>query len=241
MFANIKIPFYKYKKIMITTNFSRTVFCIKSHFFPIFFITFLIFGKAKAQQPESFILIKNQTEIAEKLNRVSKNTKYIDSDFKQFKHLDILENDITSKGHFCFKSENNVRWEYFEPYEYLIIMSNNKMWINDGKKTQKYDTKSNKIFKEINDLMIGMLQGDILESNNFTIKFYQNKKLILAELIPRSEDILEFLSKINIFFNKSDYSASKIKMFEHTGDYTLIEFYNKKTNVPVPDFKFIMK
>ncbi len=203
-------------------------------------LLFITIGKVNAQ-PKGFTFIKKQKVIAERLNSASKTIKYIDSDFKQFKHLDILENDIKSKGHFCFKSSNNVRWEYFEPYKYLIIMNSNNMWINNGKKTQKYNTKTNQIFKEINDLMISLLQGDILESKKFTVKFYQNKKFILALLIPESKEMLEFLSGIDIYFDKSDYSVSKIKMIEHNGDYTFIEFYNKKTNKPIPNSKFMMK
>ncbi len=192
-------------------------------------------------QSDSFKKLANVKEIAQKLNEVSKNTKTIDSDFKQYKHLDILENEIESSGHFSFQASDKVRWEYFNPYKYLIIMNAGIMWINDGNKTQKFDTGSNKMFKEINDLMVGMLQGKILESKNFKISFFENSKQILAKLIPLSVEMKEFLSEINLYFDKKDFSVSKIKMLEHSGDYTLIDFYNRKTNIDISKSKFLVK
>ncbi len=192
-------------------------------------------------QNSNFKKVTNPAAVIQKLNTTSKNTKTIDSDFKQFKHLDILENDIESTGHFSFRATDKVRWEYMQPYKYLIVMNGTNMWINDGSKTKKYDTKSNQMFKEINDLMVGMLQGKILKSAEFTVDFFENKNQILAKLKPKSGEMQEFLSEMQLFFNKKDYTVEKIKMLETSGDYTLIKFYNRKMNVEIPNSKFIVK
>lgn len=201
----------------------------------------IILALSSVAQSTSFKKVANEKEIAQKLNAVSKSTKTIDSDFKQYKHLDILENDIESIGHFSFQASDKVRWEYSKPYKYLIIMNAGTMWINDGNKTQKFDTNSNKMFKEINDLMVGMLQGKILESNNFDVGFYENSKQILAKLTPKTAEMKDFLSGIHLFFDKKDYSVAKIKMLEHSGDFTLIEFYNRKTNIDIPKSMFLIR
>ena len=192
-------------------------------------------------QTNTFKKIINSATVIQKLNTASKNTKTIDSDFKQFKHLDILENDIESTGHFSFRATDKVRWEYLQPYSYLIVMNGSNMWINDGSKTKKYDTKSNQMFKEINDLMVGMLQGKILKSDKFTVEFFENKKQILAKLKPKSGEMQEFLSEMQLYFDKKDYTVAKIKMLENSEDYTLIEFYNRKMNIDIPNSQFIVK
>ncbi|RLD52466.1 MAG: hypothetical protein DRI94_03005 [Bacteroidetes bacterium] len=192
-------------------------------------------------QTNTFKKIINSATVIQKLNTASKNTKTIDSDFKQFKHLDILENDIESTGHFSFRATDKVRWEYLQPYSYLIVMNGGNMWINDGSKTKKYDTKSNQMFKEINDLMVGMLQGKILKSDKFTVELFENKKQILAKLKPKSDEMQEFLSEMQLYFDKKDYTVAKIKMLENSEDYTLIEFYNRKMNIDIPNSKFIVK
>jgi outer membrane lipoprotein-sorting protein len=205
------------------------------------YILLFLAANSTYAQSDGFKKITNESSIAEKLNTVSKNTNSIDSDFKQYKHLDMLENDIVSDGHFSFQANDKVRWEYFTPYNYFIVMNAGTMWINDGNKTQTYDTKSNKMFKEINDLMIGMLQGKILESDQFDVDFYENQKHIKAKLYPKTNEMKEFLSSIEIYFEKTAYNVSKIKMNEHSGDYTLIQFYNRKTNVNIPKSKFLVR
>ena len=205
------------------------------------FVLIIFLVHTSVAQSSSFKKVINKEEIAQKLNAASKSTISIDSDFKQYKHLDILENEIESIGHFSFQASDKVRWEYSEPYEYLIIMNAETMWIIDGNKTQKFDTNSNKMFKEINDLMVGMLQGKILESNNFDVIFYENNKQILAKLKPKTAEMKDFLSGIHLFFDKKDYSVAKIKMLEHSDDYTLIEFYNRKTNIDIPKSKFLIR
>ena len=199
----------------------------------------LLFSATSAQ--DLFKKVKNKQATAKKLSEVSKKINTIESDFLQYKHLDILSSDIESEGHFSFKKTDKLRWEYSKPYFYLIVMNNGTMWIKDSKKTQKYDTKSNKMFKEINDLMIGLLQGNILDSKNFKLNIYENSKYILAELYPQSAEMKEFLSGINIYFDKKDYSVYKVKMNENSGDYTEIIFVNKKNNVSIQNSKFTVK
>jgi outer membrane lipoprotein-sorting protein len=192
-------------------------------------------------QTGNFKKAVNEKALKDQLNKSSMSTKSIESDFVQFKHMDILENDMESTGHFSFAMPDKVRWEYFTPYKYIIVMNSGIMWINDGKKTQKYDTETNKMFKEINDLMLGMLQGKILESNSFKTALYENEKQVLAKLYPQTPEMKEFLTEIQLYFNKSDYTVNEIKMLEQSGDFTLIKFTNKKLNGEVSNSKFTLK
>ena len=58
---------------------------------------------------------------------MSKNTLSIESDFVQEKNLQVLSEKIISKGHFTFKKENRLRWEYTSPSKYLIVINNQKI------------------------------------------------------------------------------------------------------------------
>ncbi len=192
-------------------------------------------------QPKGFTKVIDRNAVSLKLKKVSAETKTIDCDFLQYKHLDILENDIESIGHFSFKASNKVRWQYTKPYNYLIVMNTCKMWIKNDKKIQEYDTKSNKVFKEVNDLMIGMVQGNILDNPDFNSELYTSKDEILAILVPQKPEMKDFLSEIHIFFDIKTFTVSKLKMIEQSGDYTLIKFINRKYNISISDNNFILK
>lgn len=206
-----------------------------------FSVILIFFYSLSFAQPAGFSAVKDKNAVAQKLKKVSIETNTIDSEFIQYKHLDIIENDIVSKGSFSFKSPDKVRWQYTNPYNYLIVMNSGKMWIKDNNKISEYDTKSNKVFKEINDLMIGLLKGNILENPDFNTQFYASDSQILAVLIPKKNEMKDFLTEINIFFDKNEYKVLKIVMNEYSGDYTLIEFKNRKFNTPVSDNNFIIK
>ncbi|MCK4662758.1 MAG: outer membrane lipoprotein carrier protein LolA [Bacteroidales bacterium] len=201
-------------------------------------VLFLLYGILYGQDESSYVKVTNTSELINKIKEMSEATKTIESDFTQEKHLSMLEEVIISKGYFCYKKENNIRWEYIEPIKYLIIIHDGIFTINDGIKIQKYDTKSNKIFKEINDIIVNSVQGNILNNPQFVISYFENNNYFLAKLIPNKKEMSNFITCIEIYFDKNNFSVSKIKMIEPADDFTCITFTNKKLNEEVPDTKF---
>jgi len=100
---------------------------------------------------------------------------------------------------------------------------------------------SNKVFKEINDIMISCVNGDILKSNKFSIHYFENDRGYKLELVPLIKSMKESLKKINMYFDKNVTSVIKLEMIENGDDATTIDFMNKKLNAPVSPDKFILK
>jgi outer membrane lipoprotein-sorting protein len=191
---------------------------------------------------QTFSPLKDVQGFKAKLQEASKVTKTVESDFVQEKSLSVLSDKIISKGQFCFKKENNVRWEYTLPYKYLIIINNDKIFIKDDEHKKQYDAQSNKMFKQINDFMVGCIQGSILSrEKEYKITFFENDKNYYVKLVPLAEKMKQIMNEIQIYFDKKDLSVSKLKMVESGGDYTNIEFSNKKLNIDIPDEKFSFK
>ncbi|MGZ3884937.1 MAG: LolA family protein [Bacteroidia bacterium] len=194
-----------------------------------------------AAMAQSFKPVKDTAALKLRIEAMSKATNAIESDFTQEKNLSVLSEKVNSKGHFSFKKENMLRWEYTTPYKYLIVINKDKIWIRDEKKTTKYDLNSNKVFKEINDVMISSVQGTIFKSNKFKVSYYENDKYYKLELIPQVAAMKESLKKINMYFDKTVTSVSKLDMIEPNDDYTTLEFVNKKLNGSLPDTVFSVK
>ena len=203
-------------------------------------ITLMLFLFYFSSFTQSFLPMKDIAAFKARLQDAAKKTLTIESEFVQEKNLSLLSNKIISKGYFCFKKENKVRWEYIQPYKYLIIINNDKIFIKDQHQKKQYDSQSNKIFKEINNFMLGCIQGSILnKEKEYKIDFFENDKLYYVKLIPKSEKMKQIMSEIQIYFDKKDLSVSKLKMVEDGGDFTNIEFSNKKLNINVSEEKFI--
>lgn len=190
---------------------------------------------------QNFKQVKDTLALKTKIESMSKTTTSIESDFVQEKNLNMLSEKIISKGHFIFKKDNLLRWEYNSPTKYLIVINKDKIMIKDEKKTTKYDMNSNKVFKEINDIMLSCVQGTIFKSNKFKTAYFEGDKYYKLELVPQAKNMKETFKKINLFFDKSVTSVAKMEMVEVSEDVTTIDFSNKKLNATIPENTFIIK
>lgn len=164
-------------------------------------------------------------------------TKTIFSDFTQYKHLDFLSNDIVSKGNLAFKTPNLVKWEYTDPYSYVVIFKNETLFINDEGKKNQVDMGSNKLFKELNSLIIKSIKGDMFDDDAFDITYFKTAKNSEVHFIPKDKKSSKYISAFQLTFNtKGD--VVEVKMIEPSGDFTKIVFTNRELNKPLADAIF---
>jgi outer membrane lipoprotein-sorting protein len=204
---------------------------------PIVFL--LVISGASLIAQTAFEPMKDIESFKSKLAGMSDTTKTISCDFVQEKYLVVLSQKIVSKGHFWYKHENNIRWEYTSPYKYLIIISNNRLLTGDDKNRNVYDLNSNKMLQAVNGLISGCINGDILKNkDDYSVEFSENSTQYLVKLSPRSDKVKQMLREVHIWFDKKDLTVSRMKMVESGDDYTKIEFINKKLNTDIPVEKF---
>jgi outer membrane lipoprotein-sorting protein len=193
-------------------------------------------------QPTGYKTMPDINKFKSGLNEKNKTINTIECDFVQEKNMAILSERIISKGHFYFKKANMLRWEYTEPYSYLIILNNNKVLVKDENKKSKYDLSSNNMFKEINNILLGSVQGELLkDETNYKPAYFENDKYYLIQLSPLTKMMKEYLKTIYIYFDKKDFSVISMKMVEPSDDFTLINFTSKKINNPILIEKFSIK
>ncbi|HEX8546891.1 MAG TPA: outer membrane lipoprotein carrier protein LolA [Cytophagaceae bacterium] len=214
---------------------------LKIRIFLLAIVLFFGYKMDVCSQPTGFTILKDTATLKKILIKEAVDTKTIQSDFIQEKNISALSEKIITKGKFYFKKESLLRWEYLEPFKYLIILNKNKVLIKDENKENKYDLQSNKMFQEINRMMINSVQGKILSAKEFTYSFYQNDKYYLLQLFPQAKTVKKYIKNIHLYFDKSTNGVSKIEMIENTGDDTKITFLNRKENVEISDEKFLIK
>ncbi|MBS1928534.1 MAG: outer membrane lipoprotein carrier protein LolA [Chitinophagaceae bacterium] len=162
----------------------------------------------------------------------------IKSDFTQEKELSLLADKISSKGKFWFKKNNQVRMEYTSPYQYLMVINKDRVFVKDRQKESKINTRSNKMFQQINRVMIDCMQGTVFSNPDFSTRLFENKSAVLIEMTPLTKGLKEMFSHIILVVEKKDFSVVSIRMNEASGDYTTIRFINKEQNVQLPDNLF---
>jgi outer membrane lipoprotein-sorting protein len=192
-------------------------------------------------QHTGYTQLTDLTKFKQQFTEVAQKTQTIKSDFTQEKNLSMLSEKITSKGKFWFKKNNMLRMEYSKPFEYLMILNKDNVYIKDGQKENKVSTRSNKVFKQINKIVLDCIQGTALGSADFKSAVYESKGSYLISLSPVDKQMSGFFKTINITVDKKDYSVDTIEMLEESGDSTTLRFTNKEINAQIADTLFAIK
>lgn len=182
-------------------------------------------------------IIKFKNEFA----AATQKTHTIKSSFVQEKELSMLTEKIISKGKFWFKKDNMVRMEYNQPFQYLMIINKDKVFVKDAQKENRVSAKSNKLFQQINKIMIDCMQGTALNNPGFKTRVFESKLTFMVELVPVVKGLKDLFKYINVSVDKKDYSVSSIEMMELSGDNTTIRFANKELNTTIADALFTIK
>jgi outer membrane lipoprotein-sorting protein len=200
----------------------------------------LAIASAAPAQTRGFSPVSNLDAFKTRFSAESGKVLSISSDFKQEKELTALTEKITSTGKFWFKRSDRVRIDYERPFVYRLIMNGDRILLKDEQKENRINVKSNKLFQQVNRIMIDCIQGTILNSRDFSTTVLENEKMYLLEMIPTGKNLKDLFSVIRLYVDKKDYSAAMIEMNEPGGDRTILSFSNKRINQTVNDEVFAL-
>jgi outer membrane lipoprotein-sorting protein len=179
--------------------------------------------------------ISNITQFKIQFKDASAKILTVKSDFSQEKTLLALTEKISSHGKFWFKRTNKVRLDYTEPFIYRMIINGDKVLVKDAQKENRINVRANKLFQQINKIMLDCMQGTILDSRDFTTRVFENENGYLLELTPVAKTLKDFFQNIVLIVEKKDYSVRSMELNEPSGDKTLMIFTNKSINAPLQD------
>ena len=187
---------------------------------------------------QEFTMVKNFEAVQAEINKTASKITTIKSRFVQEKHLSFMKEAIKSEGLFRYKKENQLRWEYTQPFQYLILFNGDKIVIKSQDKTNVFDAGSNAIFKQINDLMLGAVKGDLGKNKDFSMSLKESASQYQLILKPMNEKLKAYISGVELYFERADLAVSTIKIIESTGDYTKISFKDRKFNEAIDEKTF---
>ncbi len=194
-----------------------------------------------AAQSTDFKKMEDAQAFVEKLQIKMGQSASMKANFVQTKHLSALSEDIEIKGEVFYRQPSNLRWEYTEPIRYVMVMTKGVVYINDEGNVQKFKTSSNKVFKQINDMMVGSLNGALLANEDFDKEFFKNKQYYKTVLIPKNKDMRQYVSRMEILFDVKSLDVQEVRLIEETGDYTAIQLEGLSYNESIPDEKFMVR
>jgi outer membrane lipoprotein-sorting protein len=209
----------------------------------IFFLVFISLASVLASpQDTTYKVLRDTALLRSRITTYSMNLLTLESSFVQWKYMSVLTEPSKSNGYFCFKNRGKVRWEYIEPFKYLVVINNDRLYLKDDNKIRSFEMTSSKSFVALSSGLGKLLQGDIYDKKGeFTFKYFENDVSYKIVLVPVTKELKKIFLGIQLYFDKKLFSVSKVVMIELSGDKTEIEFTDRKINEGVDDAKFMIK
>lgn len=171
----------------------------------------------------------------------AKEIKSLTTDFVQQKHMTFLSEPIETSGNMVFEAPDKLLWKYTKPYNYSIVFKENKVLINNEGSINTVEVGNNKTFEKINQLIVGSVSGNLFDDDEFTISYFKSETFNSAIFIPKTSSIKEYISRLELYFDKKNTSITEVKLIEPSEDFTHIVFKNKKTNIHLDENTFTNK
>jgi outer membrane lipoprotein carrier protein len=177
---------------------------------------------------------QTQQEIIEQINKASAQMQTLECDFVQTKHLQILDDKMVAKGRMYYQQADKLRWEYVSPYTYIFILNQNQVLLKNNDRTDVIDVERNRIFKEIARMMMNSIVGNCLsDEKTFKTQVEVAGNEWVATLVPLKKDMKQMWNKLVLHIQPDMKVVSKVEMHEPSGDYTVIDLKNIRTNSTV--------
>lgn len=176
----------------------------------------------------------------EDIRRDSADIVSIQAEFIQYKHLKILAKPLVSRGKFCFRKPDSIRWEYSDPVRSVLLMyGGNVKRFTWGSRGLVEDASGALSSMQVVVQEIGLWsQGRFTESEHFQAEIRRGKELKVV-LTPREKAFAAMISRIEIIPSLQQKGAIKfVKIVESEGNYTLLKFTDVKMNEKIEESVF---
>jgi len=194
----------------------------------------------------SFVLVQtlcfaqtSSLQIIDRINAATSKMTTMQCDFVQNKSVKLLNDNIKSKGKMYYSQPNKLRWEYTSPYTYTFILNGSKVTLQKNNKNSVIDTRQNKMFKEIVNIMMNSVVGKSLsDKKSFKTSVKEASSEWTATLLPQSKELKQMFTKIILHFNRQQAVIVKVEMYEKNGDTTTITLQNIVKNKTINEKVF---
>ena len=176
--------------------------------------------------------------VMKKLQAFSDKTTSITCRFEQVKTMEFVKDPLVSSGRFYYFSPDNIRWDQTVPEEYILLISGEEMKIKKDGKEKTHDLDKSRAMDAFRDMLLGIINGKILKSKQFAVKYFETDTDYVLHLTPESRAGKQQFSLIKLNFSKTDMSLKTISMKEKDGNQALISMSDPVFNETIAADRF---
>jgi outer membrane lipoprotein-sorting protein len=167
------------------------------------------------------------------------------ADLERIKVTVVVNDKSIESGQIFVRSDDKMRIEVTQPDARTILRDGDNFYIYNPKihRVEEYNLgKKKSVVDQFLLLGFGTSGSSLKESYTVALKGEEtldNRKVLLLELLPKTEEVRKQLSKIQLWLDESTWLPVQQQFFETgSGDYFIIRYRNVNRNVRVPDSEF---
>lgn len=177
---------------------------------------------------QSFTVVSKADNIKAFLKEKQNTIKSIQSSFIETTSNPMLKDPQVGNGSFYYSKPNKIRWEN-KSAKIVMLM--------DGKNTKLYENgklntnaTAQRITSQIQKMIVGMISGDFLDSEEYAITFSQNTTAYKLELLPKNTKMAKEIKQMNLIFNRTSGLLNSLEMIQKDKASVVYLFNDMKLN-----------
>ena len=183
--------------------------------------------------------------ILKQMDAQAANFHSLTADLERTKVTVVVNDKSVESGQIYVRSDNKMRIEVTQPDARTILRDGDNFYIYNPKihRVEEYNLgKKKSVVDQFLLLGFGTSGSSLKESYTVTLQGEEtldNHKVLLLELLPKTDEVRKQLSKIQLWLDESTWLPVQQQFFETgSGDYFIIGYRNINRNVRIPDNEF---
>jgi outer membrane lipoprotein-sorting protein len=179
------------------------------------------------------------------MDKSARDFHSLTADIQHIKYTAVVQDTSTETGQIAVRRDEKMRIEFSKPDPRTILRTGDSLFVYTPKinRVEEYNLGKNRSMVDQYILLgFGTRVDNIKKSYLIAVSGEEEldqRKTVLIELTPKSDEIRSQISKIQMWIDESSWLPIQHKFFEAgSGDYILIHYTNLMKNLKVSDAKF---
>lgn len=183
--------------------------------------------------------VKDEQAFRKELMTRTSAVTSIQAKFIQEKYLSVFSRIVKSEGRFYWQKPDRICLAYQTPAKYRITIASDKIKTVSNGKSNVISAKGNPMMDQMSSLIAACMTGNLnAMGTGFQTVILESQSDYLITITPQSQTVRNYISKMEIYLDKKDWSVNRLVMFENATDYTGYVFSEKKFNETIPSAIF---
>jgi outer membrane lipoprotein-sorting protein len=179
------------------------------------------------------------------MDKAAQDFHTLTADIEHEKYTAVVKDMSTETGHIYVRRDEKMRIEFTKPDPRTILRTGDSLFVFNPKinRVEEYNLGKNRALVDQYVLLGFGTKGENIKKGYLVSvvgeEDLDNKKTVILELTPKSDEIRNQISKIQMWVDEASWLPIQQKFFEAgSGDYFLFHYTNEMKNLSLGDGKF---